>query len=76
MASKLISSHGDAKQARRLALSGRFAADGYGKITGVGARIVTVRVEDLDDAVEDARLNAIADERAGGPFVRVSLDDL
>ncbi len=25
---------------------------------------------------EDSRLNALADERAGGPFVPVSLDDL
>ncbi|MDQ7775529.1 MAG: hypothetical protein Q4615_06270 [Paracoccus aminovorans] len=30
----------------------------------------------LDESLEDARLNAIADERAAGPFVRVSLDDL
>lgn len=30
----------------------------------------------LDESLEDARLNAIADERASGPFIRVSLDDL
>jgi hypothetical protein len=28
------------------------------------------------DELEDAQLNAIADERAEGPFIRVSLDDL
>ncbi len=37
---------------------------------------VLVRVEEINDRIEDAKLNAIADERAGGPFVRVSLDDL
>ena len=37
---------------------------------------VVVREDDLAEALEDARLNAIADERAKGPFVRVSLDDL
>lgn len=35
-----------------------------------------VRRDEMADALEDARLNAIADERAAGPFVRVSLDDL
>lgn len=30
----------------------------------------------LEDQVEDIRFNAIADERAEGPFVQVSLDDL
>lgn len=35
-----------------------------------------VRKADLAEALEDARLNAIADERASGPFVRVSLDEL
>lgn len=30
----------------------------------------------LQDQIEDAQLNAIADERAEGPFVKVSLDDL
>ena len=29
-----------------------------------------------EEMLEDARLNAIADERAEGPFVKVSLDDL
>lgn len=32
--------------------------------------------EAMLDRLEDAELNAIADDRAGGPFVRVSLDDL
>jgi hypothetical protein len=31
---------------------------------------------DLDEQLEDTKLNAIADERADGPFVKVSLDDL
>lgn len=30
----------------------------------------------LQDQIEDAQLNAIADERADGPFVKVSLDEL
>lgn len=30
----------------------------------------------FEDAIEDAQLNAIADERADGPFISVSLDDL
>ncbi|WP_176556217.1 hypothetical protein [Rubellimicrobium rubrum] len=37
---------------------------------------VTVSKLQLQEAIEDAQLNAIADERAAGPFVRVSLDDL
>lgn len=41
-----------------------------------GQRGVFVRVDDLAEALEDERLNAIADERAAGPFIRVSLDDL
>ncbi len=32
--------------------------------------------EAMLNLIEDAELNAMADERAGGPFVRVSLDDL
>ena len=35
-----------------------------------------VRTEVIDESLEDARLNAIADERASGPFIRISLDDL
>lgn len=31
---------------------------------------------ELADSVEDEVLNAIADERAAGPFVKVSLSDL
>lgn len=30
----------------------------------------------ISESLEDARLNAIADERSGGPFVQVSLNDL
>jgi len=30
----------------------------------------------MNEALEDERLNAIADERSGGPFVQVSLNDL
>lgn len=41
---------------------------------GTSAAFISERA--LDESLEDARLNAIADERAGGPFVRVSLDDL
>lgn len=37
---------------------------------------VVVREEDLAEVLEDERLNAIADERTDGPFIRVSLDDL
>ena len=45
-------------------------------IENVSAGYVTVTRAALADAIEDAELNAIADERADGPFVRVSLDDL
>ena len=38
-------------------------------------RLVSL-AEELNEAVEDELLNAIADERAAGPFVKVSLDDL
>lgn len=41
-----------------------------------GVDRVSVSRFQLDDAIEDAQLNAIADERKDGPFVRVSLDDL
>lgn len=34
------------------------------------------REELIQESIEDAQLNAIADERADGPFVKVSLDDL
>lgn len=37
---------------------------------------VKSRFELKEEMLEDARLNAIADERAEGPFVKVSLDDL
>ena len=33
-------------------------------------------IETLETQLEDLKLNAIADERAEGPFVKVSLDDL
>ena len=39
-------------------------------------KTVLVSREALIVAMEDAQLNAIADERADGPFVRVSLDEL
>jgi hypothetical protein len=39
-------------------------------------KTVSVSREALQVAIEDAQLNAIADERADGPFVRVSLDEL
>jgi hypothetical protein len=39
-------------------------------------KTVLVSREALQVAIEDAQLNAIADERADGPFVRVSLDEL
>lgn len=39
-------------------------------------RAVFISAGAMSDSLEDARLNAIADERAEGPFVRVSLDDL
>ncbi|WP_122111978.1 hypothetical protein [Paracoccus alkanivorans] len=40
------------------------------------ATYANLTIEAIDESLEDARLNAIADERADGPFVRVSLDDL
>jgi hypothetical protein len=56
---------------RRVAPTGRGARTHDG-----GKRVIHVRAEAINESLEDARLNAIADERAGGPFVRVSLDDL
>ena len=47
--------------------SGRFTSTSKG---------IFMRAEVLDESLEDARLNAIADERASGPFIRISLDDL
>ena len=41
----------------------------------LGAKVSVSKLA-LQEAIEDAQLNAIADERANGPFVRVSLDDL
>jgi len=42
-----------------------------------GKFVPVSRVAELiHEALEDTRLNAIADERAEGPFVEVSLDDL
>lgn len=60
-----LAKHSSGPNRRRPAVMAREAA--VGKF---------VRKDDLAEALEDARLNAIADERAGGPFVRVSLDDL
>ena len=42
---------------------------------GIGTRN-PAKLRDINDWAEDAQLNAIADERAEGPFVSVSLDDL
>lgn len=44
------------------------------KFSDIGA--VFIHAQAIDESLEDARLNAIADERANGPFVSVSLDDL
>lgn len=49
----------------RSSMSGRFMA-----------KHVVVTAEALDESFEDAQLGAIADERANGPFVKVTLDDL
>lgn len=46
------------------------------KATKSSGGAVFIPVEAMDESLEDARLNAIADERANGPFVSVSLDDL
>lgn len=48
----------------------------YRRRTVVGGSVKVVSIEALDDSFEDVQLNAIADERADGPFVRVSLSDL
>lgn len=40
------------------------------------SKCAVVTFQELEDTIEDAELNAIANERAKGPFVRVSLDDL
>lgn len=60
----------------------KIKTDGKGRYSGafVGRRVsghaVFVPAKAMDESLEDARLNAIADERASGPFVQVSLDDL
>ncbi len=58
---------GSARVARR----GRFA-----ELAAKKAQMRAQILEDVEDQVEDKILNAIADERADGPFVKVSLDDL
>lgn len=45
-----------------------------GKMGKPGGKMVSRKL--MDERIEDAQLNAIADERSGGPFVRVTLDDL
>ncbi len=64
----------------RKRFSGNFRSHSAGKELLVGshtnARHYKVSQAALEESLEDARLNAIADERAAGPFVRVSLDDL
>ncbi len=40
------------------------------------ANVLRARQDALQEQMEDAQLNAIADERADGPFVPVSLDEL
>ena len=59
-----LAKHASGQTRRRPAIMARDAVGAF------------VRRDDLAEALEDARLNAIADERAAGPFVRVSLDDL
>lgn len=60
-----------------VAVHRRGALVGRGVLTHSGGkRVLHVRTEAIDESLEDARLNAIADERANGPFIRVSLDDL
>lgn len=59
----------------------KIRTDGNGRFSGAfvkrpSGHAVFVRAEAMDESLEDARLNAIADERASGPFVQVSLDDL
>lgn len=60
----------------------KIKSDGKGRYSGAfvsrraSGHAVFVRAEAMDESLEDARLNAIADERAKGPFVQVSLDDL
>lgn len=66
----------------RLARGGVFVAKGIivskdiQKRRAERAGFAPVRGAAVDEAVENAYLNAIADERQNGPFVAVSLDDL
>ncbi len=39
-------------------------------------KVALIEVDRLNNDYEDVQLNAIADERADGPFVQVTLDDL
>lgn len=64
-----------AEEARHIARGAAFVVTKHHAMKPSYKRVV-VRCEDIEDAIEDAELNAIANERAKGPFVRVSLDDL
>lgn len=59
---------------KRNALSGVYVS----KVAKVAQRtdVLGVRSAKLAELQEDRVLNAIADERVDGPFVKVSLDDL
>lgn len=63
------------EEARKVARGAAFVVTKQHSMKPIYKRVV-VRCEDIEDAIEDAELNAIANERAKGPFVRVSLDDL
>lgn len=65
-----MTAHAKISKAGKTGVSGAFVKrPAYG-------RTVFVPAKAMDESLEDARLNAIADERSSGPFVRVSLDDL
>ena len=49
---------------------------GNGAATEADYCVPADEYEAMLNLIEDAELNAICDERAGGPFVQVTLDDL
>lgn len=65
-----MTAHAKISRAGKSGVSGAFIK------RSVSGRAVFVPAKAMDESLEDARLNAIADERANGPFVQVSLDDL
>jgi hypothetical protein len=64
----------DLERKSRPGMLGRLFARAYVAVNP--SRVAVVSVDDLSESFQDAQLNAIADERADGPFVKVNVSDL